>query len=35
MLPGAYVDISSFEEENRKVMARGGLPAVCSPMLLE
>ncbi|NLX87801.1 MAG: DNA-directed RNA polymerase subunit beta' [Syntrophomonadaceae bacterium] len=34
MLPGAYVDISSFEEENRKVMARGGLPAVCSPMLL-
>jgi len=34
MLPGAYVDISSFEEENRKVIAKGGLPAVCSPMLL-
>ncbi|MGI6433833.1 MAG: DNA-directed RNA polymerase subunit beta' [Syntrophomonadaceae bacterium] len=34
MLPGAFVDISSFEEQNRKVIEQGGLPAVCSPMLL-
>ena len=34
MLPGAFVDISSFEEENRKIIEQGGLPAVCSPMLL-
>ncbi len=34
MLPGAFVDISAFEEENQWVMQHQGLPAVCSPMLL-
>ena len=34
MLPGAFIDISFFEEENLKVVQEGGLPAVCSPMLL-
>jgi len=34
MLPGAFVDISVFEDENLRVMELGGLPAVCSPMLL-
>ncbi len=34
MLPGAFVDIAVFEEENLRVIQRGGLPAVCSPMLL-
>jgi len=34
MLPGAFVDLSTFEEENYKVINLGGMPAVCSPMLL-
>ncbi|MDD3853694.1 MAG: DNA-directed RNA polymerase subunit beta', partial [Syntrophomonadaceae bacterium] len=34
MLPGAFVDISVFEDENAGVIKLGGLPAVCSPMLL-
>jgi DNA-directed RNA polymerase subunit beta' len=34
MLPGAFVDISVFEDENAEVIRQGGLPAVCSPMLL-
>ena len=34
MLPGAFVDVSSFEEENHRIIEQGGLPAVCSPMLL-
>jgi DNA-directed RNA polymerase subunit beta' len=34
LLPGAFVDISVFEEENRAAIAREDKPAVCSPMLL-
>lgn len=34
MLPGAFIDVSYFEEENMKAIEEGGLPAVCSPMLL-
>ncbi|MEQ8201289.1 MAG: DNA-directed RNA polymerase subunit beta' [Syntrophomonadaceae bacterium] len=34
MLPGAFIDISFFEEENLRTVQEGGLPAVCSPMLL-
>ncbi len=34
MLPGAFIDVSFFEEENLRVVQEGGLPSVCSPMLL-
>ncbi len=34
LLPGAFVDISSFEDENNREIRAGGLPATCSPMLL-
>jgi DNA-directed RNA polymerase subunit beta' len=34
MLPGSFVDISVFEESNIQVVGQGGMPAVCSPMLL-
>ncbi len=34
LLPGAFVDIVNFEEENLKTITNGLLPAVCSPMLL-
>jgi len=34
MLPGAFVDISYFEDENLKAIRNNELPAVCSPMLL-
>ncbi|MGI6413606.1 MAG: DNA-directed RNA polymerase subunit beta' [Syntrophomonadaceae bacterium] len=34
MLPGAFVDISYFEDENLKAIRNNQLPAVCSPMLL-
>ncbi len=34
LLPGAFIDISAFEDENAKIMGCGGLPAICSPMLL-
>ena len=34
LLPGAFIDIASFEEENARIIEEGGLPAVCSPMLL-
>jgi DNA-directed RNA polymerase subunit beta' len=34
MLPGAFIDIAYFEEENIKAIGLGGMPAVCSPMLL-
>lgn len=34
MLPGSFVDISVFEESNIHMVGQGGMPAVCSPMLL-
>jgi DNA-directed RNA polymerase subunit beta' len=34
LLPGAFIDIATFEEENMHIIENGGLPAVCSPMLL-
>ncbi|MDD3268054.1 MAG: DNA-directed RNA polymerase subunit beta' [Syntrophomonadaceae bacterium] len=34
LLPGAFIDISYFEDENVRVVGQGGLPSVCSPMLL-
>ena len=34
LLPGAFVDIVTFEEENLNAIEQGLLPAVCSPMLL-
>ena len=34
MLPGAFIDIAYFEEENMRAIEEGGLPSVCSPMLL-
>ncbi len=34
MLPGAFIDIAYFEEENMRAIELGGLPSVCSPMLL-
>lgn len=34
LLPGAFVDIVTFEEENLHAIENGLLPAVCSPMLL-
>lgn len=34
LLPGSFIDISAFEDENARIMAWGGLPAICSPMLL-
>lgn len=34
LLPGAFVDIVTFEEENLNAIENDLLPAVCSPMLL-
>ncbi len=34
LLPGAFIDIATFEEENLHIIEKAGLPAVCSPMLL-
>lgn len=34
LLPGAFVDIVTFEEENLRAIENDLLPAVCSPMLL-
>ena len=34
LLPGAFIDIANFEEENLYAIRHGGLPAVCSPLLL-
>ena len=34
LLPGAYVDVNTFEEENLKVLQNGGIPASAKPMLL-
>jgi DNA-directed RNA polymerase subunit beta' len=34
LLPGSYVDIATFEEENLNSFLKGGLPSVCSPILL-
>lgn len=34
LLPGAFVDISVFEEENWAAISKEKRPAVCSPMLL-
>ncbi len=34
VLPGAFIDIATFEDENVQAVKQGGLPAVCSPMLL-
>jgi len=33
-LPGAFIDVAYFEEENYRAITDGGLPSVCSPMLL-
>ena len=34
VLPGAFVDIATFEDENYLAIKENKLPAVCSPMLL-
>ncbi|MCX7781912.1 MAG: DNA-directed RNA polymerase subunit beta', partial [Negativicutes bacterium] len=34
LLPGEYIDINSFEEENARVIEAGGEPAVARPILL-
>lgn len=34
LLPGAFIDLANYEEANQITIANGGLPAVCSPMLL-
>ncbi len=34
MLPGGFVDIFDFEDENERVIMEGGVPAVARPMLL-
>ena len=34
LLPGAYVDVNTFEDENLKVLQNGGVPASAKPMLL-
>lgn len=34
LLPGAFVDIATFEEENLRVIKENKIPAVCQPMLL-
>ena len=34
LLPGEYIDINSFEEENARVIETGGEPSVARPILL-
>ena len=34
LLPGAYIDVNTFEEENLKILQNGGVPASAKPMLL-
>ena len=34
MLPSSYVDINKFEEENKKAIMEGGVPAAAKPLLL-
>lgn len=34
MLPSSYVDINTFEEENKKAILSGGVPAAAKPLLL-
>jgi len=34
LLPGGFIDIFDFEDENEKVIMDGGVPAVARPMLL-
>ncbi|BAD42066.1 DNA-directed RNA polymerase subunit beta' [Symbiobacterium thermophilum] len=34
LLPGGFVDIFDFEDENERVIMEGGVPAVARPMLL-
>ena len=34
LLPGVYIDVNTFEEENLKVLSEGGVPASAKPMLL-
>lgn len=34
LLPGSFVDIATFEEENLEAIKKNKLPAVCKPMLL-
>lgn len=34
LLPGEYIDINSFEEENARIFEAGGEPAVARPILL-
>jgi DNA-directed RNA polymerase subunit beta' len=34
LLPGEYIDINNFEEENAKIIESGGEPAVARPILL-
>ena len=34
LLPGGFIDIFDFEDENERVIMQGGIPAVARPMLL-
>ena len=34
LLPGSFIDIFEFEDENERVIMEGGVPAVARPMLL-
>ena len=34
LLPGEYIDINTFEEENARVIESGGEPSVARPILL-
>lgn len=34
MLPGAFVDINKFEQENLRILQEGGVPAAAKPLLL-
>lgn len=34
LLPGGFIDIFDFEDENERVIMEGGVPAVARPMLL-
>ena len=34
LLPGGLIDVFEFEEENKRIIARGGEPATAKPVLL-
>jgi DNA-directed RNA polymerase subunit beta' len=34
LLPGGYIDVFDFEDENARILEDGGVPAVARPMLL-